>query len=1125
MPDDHPSSDAKLVAFCEKLLALLLTANGGVKERLIFFIGAGCSREYGIPTTRQLAREFLSGSRGGLSDEERRGLDDLDVDELFELFLSKFQTENSIDIQRRFFDDVIEECRRRADQKSHVYEMLVDLWRNGFIELVITTNFDHLIEDVADDVTVLDYHDIAAKIKPQSLEGLVLVKVAGDVRRSKMLWTASDFAENVTDDVIRWLIGRTSLKPIVLVGYRANEAEMRRVLLANEREMFVVFPGRLDDALDLASAARTKRGSTYHSSTTASEFLVELTEGIYARSNRESLLFSFQALRKKLRTIVYEYPGAPEDDTYVARSALDAAISDHIEAASADRRILVLLGDSGNGKTHALKRLALTCRSEVAVAYVAAHEIPTRGLSAWFDRIRGLALDSVCELSTQKDRRLAIVLDGLNEIDDSRRALAILGEAIAILDKYDSNVTLVVSSRPEFWGNLAHVLQRRQWSNVFELGHFTEAECIEGLRKLGVDLDARALAKHPAREVLAVPMFQHFISELNIERLESVTPYNLFDAFYERKVVVRPQAWRRVLFKFCRQIHQRNALAVADFADSLRHGEEEGLGGLTENDILIENDSAKVSFRNDIFAEYTFARLYLQDALFADIESDWPHEVFPFLRRLIDEWRAISPERLSYKVFFLGALKFFVAMRTDSQIDELLSSGDEPIAQLAKDAIYSRKDLTFSPAHAGDAFLASVAMHRRDNYGPLLDAIERSAGRGPTFPLNIASKLFPATLLDFLQYIAREVSRSEARSPLPLRVLLHGLLIYSIRNGRDDGRRRAQLLRILATISRLADVDSVAANIEQTLLESSRYLLYSDSASRLSDISELDVFYKELLGRALHGSVFDLTPDDISNLLRRNMVTWIVTMFLLLRDRADAQLGPVLETIFGEGDVRAQDFVITVYGHLAKLDARYEETLKRYTLRIKDEYPEIFYATSPDPDSQYDPLVPYVSTQILNHPGEPLDLPGMELSDRYFERCARLFYKLCVDFPAETLRTIYGLHEKDVDIYARFGNTLKTVQKFHPDVFWALAKRYMIDDCFRPEFESAPWEPKSVRQLRDWDWFRIFDWILGSEKSIRFTERAIEHAMNARSFNAFVRSLLSGRDDKRRKPRSTQPHM
>lgn len=1124
MPEDDRSSDATLVAICEKLLALLLAADGAIKERLIFFVGAGCSAEYGVPTTLQLARDFLFGSRGGLSAEERRGLEEMDADQIFELFLSKFQKENSIDVQRRFFDDVITECQRRAEQKSHAYEMLVDLWRNGFIELVITTNFDHLIEEVAGKITVLDYRDIAAKAKPQSLEGLVLVKVAGDVRRSKMLWTSSDFAENITDDVIRWLISRTSLKPLVLVGYRANEAEIRRVLLANEREMFVVSPGRLDDARDLASAARTKVGQTYHASTTASEFLAQLTEGIYARSKQESLLFSFQALREKLQTIVRYYPDLPNDATYVPRAALDDALTNHIEAAPADRRILVLLGDSGYGKTHALKRLALTSKSNVAVAYIAAHEIPTPGLAAWFNRIRGLTLDSICELSTKRDRRLAIVLDGLNEIDDSGRALNILGEAAAVLDKYERNVTFIVSSRPEFWGNLSHVLQRRQWSNAFELGRYDEMECIDGLRKLGVDLDVQAFRKHPAREVLAVPMFQHFVSELGVERLDGITPYSLFDAFYEWKVASRPPAWRRVLFKLCRQMHQRNTFAIADFGESLRNDEQNSLRGLMGNEILLENDSAKVSFRYETFAEYTFARLYLQDALFADPESDWPHDPIPFLRRMIDEWRTIAPERLAYKIFCLGALKLFVAMRNDAEINELLSNGDAPIAQLAKDAIYSRKDLAFAPSHAGDAFLVSVAMHRPDNYGTLLHAIEGSAGRGPAFPLNIAGKLFSARLLDFLQYTARQVSRENAASPLPLRILLHGLLVYAIRNGRADGPRRAQLLRILATINRLADVDSVAVNVEQTLLESSRYLLYSDGASRLSDITELEVFYKQLAGRALSGSIFDLTVSEISGLLRRNMVTWMITMFLLLRDRADPQLAAVLEAIFDEGDLRAQDFVITLYGHLAKLDAHYGETLKQYTLRIKEDYPEVFYATSPDPDSQYDPLVPYVSTWIFGHPGQPLDLPGFELSERYLERCARLFYKLCVDFPAETLRSIYHLREKNVDIYARFGSTLKTIQKFHPDVFWALAKRYMIDDCFRPEFESTEWEPKSVRQVRDWDWFRIFDWVLGSEKSVRFAERAIEHAMNAQSFNAFVRSLLSNRGDKRRKRPPIQPH-
>jgi hypothetical protein len=147
----------------------------------------------------------------------------------------------------------------------------------------------------------------------------------------------------------------------------------------------------------------------------------------------------------------------------------------------------------------------------------------------------------------------------------------------------------------------------------------------------------------------------------------------------------------------------------------------------------------------------------------------------------------------------------------------------------------------------------------------------------------------------------------------------------------------------------------------------------------------------------------------------------------------------------------------------------------------------------------------------LSNPGEPLELPGFELTDRYLERCARLFYKLCVDFPVETLKTVYALRAAGVNIYQSFGSTLKTIQKFHPDVFWTLTKRHAIDDCFRPEFERASWEPRSMRQVRDWDWFRIFDWLLGSEKSMRMTERIIDHAMNADSFNSFVKSVMRNR--------------
>jgi hypothetical protein len=712
----------------------------------------------------------------------------------------------------------------------------------------------------------------------------------------------------------------------------------------------------------------------------------------------------------------------------------------------------------------------------------------------------------MCDLAVRRRKRLVIVLDEINALDDEARARALLADITTLAERYaTAGVGFVLSSRPEYWNKLSRELRHRLWQTTFTVGPYTDAECLEGLHKRGVSVTDDELRKHPARELLHVPIFQRLLSELDHAEIGPATVTALFDRWFDEKIDWSPDRYR-VVRRLCGAMAASASVGVADFRDEL-HGrdDDDAFRLLLADELLVEQKaSGRTTFAFDTFGEYAFSRVIFDARL-----SEFPKDVTAFVTWLTAEWRAIAPFRLAYRIFWLEAMRFFIIRRNDDDIATLLASSDSGVVQLTKDAIYLRRGLRFEHRYAGDPFLVSIALLRRTNDPAILSALIVDDVRTATrFSLNIAGKLFPGSLLSFLIFVARTVREDSGDRRERIRVLLNGLLIYFMRNDPDEDNVSVQIGEILETVLSL-ERPLVIATLDELLLQNSRYLLYSDSASRIADISELEAVHRDRLIVAIRGSIFDLDDAAIHQLIDRGMVPWMAVMYVSLRDRTDARLGPTLERIFQRNDARSQDFVLTLYGHLAKFDSAKVEILLDYTLRMQRDFPSNFYNVGADPDSQYDPLVPYVSTKLISSNADRIELPPTASTDAYVDRLARLFYKLAVDFPEQTLRTIYDLRGS-VEVYTRFGPTLKTIQMFHPQVFWRLTKEHNIDDCFRETFDDTSWEPKAVRQVRDWDWYRIFAAILKAPATAATVDEVLVAALRAESFQTFLSSLFDG---------------
>lgn len=1112
--DDEGPRRYRLLEVSEKFVALLLDSKGRVKERAVFFIGAGCSREYGIPTTTDLARKYLKSDKGGLSQEDRDALDKKTADEIFNIFLQKFRTGNTINIEYAFFQELVEEARRKHHVTVSTYELLTDLWKHNYVDLILTTNFDELIEERIQGITVLDYRDIRDQSFPEAQDTLTLVKLAGDIRRSSMLWTAEDFALNISDKVKRWVEGKLHGKPIALMGYRAAEREIAEILAHVDREIFAILLGELKDASNLEELASQNKAFFYVNST-ARDFLQAVTEKIYEKSKNTQLLYSFYAIRDKISSLSVQYSDKPDASLFVTRPALERNLDQFIRADQDG--ILVLLGESGHGKSHYLKHRAITADRESAIIYMTATEVPQGGINEWLGRLDA-SIDRLCSICSARKSKLTIILDGINELNDITSALALLAEALAAVDKHGPTVLkFVIVSRPEFWFNLADKLHRIEYNNVVNVDRFDWKESVEGLNRLGLKFTEESLKKHPARELLQVPAYQGLLHRLAIRRLESLTANSLFERLFDLRIASNKAA-AQVVNKFCRKLAKEKAISILDFPECLRAELHCGFQQLIGYRILVENNLNITSFVYDTFGEYTFGRAYFHDFLFkSQFGSD---NAALFVQGLLEEWGEISTTQLGYKIFFLNALKHFLLLLPEDQIDLLLHSSDNRLRQIVKEALFTKKTIKFRSSYRLDPFLVSISLLHSSNFGLILDELKKEDGRLiSTFPLSIAGKLFPDALLRFISYVTRKAIKRAAKpgsldsdTRQILNVLLGAAVIYLCHNGLPRRESHRMLFLTLDMLRHMLGVGFLAAKIEETVLENGRLLIYSDDGARIPDITDLPFIQKERLRKALAESAFSLDLTSMIELIEYNIVVTGIVGFIMIRDREDARLPSTLDALFESGSLRLQDFVLGIHGYLAKLDERHETILRNRTRDMLARFPHNFYKIaidgSNDQDSQYDPLVPYASTKLLRNPGTILDIIEWDTSPNFYARLNRLFYKTAADFPEGTLKSIYELRRRGVEINLFFLATMKTIQSLHPEVYWSVTKTYRLADCFGYDLDDVPWDPKSVRQMRDWERFKIVESILLSPDGLSTAEKILEIFIDTDSFQVLIGELL-----------------
>lgn len=186
-------------------LAFSVEANKGVYALLL---GSGISYSAGIPTgrgiLRELCRRIMYVNGADETDpvgwyEKNYGKAPL-YNEVIEL-LAKTSSERN-GLLKEFFEPTLEEVEQKQKIPTEAHYMIAKLIQRGYIKVIVTTNFDRLLEHALDEHNVQYqtlYHDTDIEgMKPLAHAECTVLKVNGDYRDTRF--------KNVTDELDNYTV-------------------------------------------------------------------------------------------------------------------------------------------------------------------------------------------------------------------------------------------------------------------------------------------------------------------------------------------------------------------------------------------------------------------------------------------------------------------------------------------------------------------------------------------------------------------------------------------------------------------------------------------------------------------------------------------------------------------------------------------------------------------------------------------------------------------------------------------------------------------------------------------------------------------------------------------------------
>jgi hypothetical protein len=720
------------------------------------------------------------------------------------------------------------------------------------------------------------------------------------------------------------------------------------------------------------------------------------------------------------------------------------------------------------------------------------------------------------EIKKFYDKNIIFIIDGLNENEQALNILSKIHNEVSQPSK--SNVKFIVSVRTEFWNNISsttrgiEIIKKSSFFvNQQKVPKFSDRELKDAVVKFNIESNMSSIKSKKLKELLKSPLYLKLISQAKITHIS--TTLDIFEQFYDKEIAIS-EKYVSVIEELCELFYERKSIEIKGFRAYLEREINpelnESYEELNNKQILKDIRKKATTFFYDKMGEYLFAKLYLtQLAKESTLES--------FLDTMIQEIKAT--EKLSFKIFLVNALRYFLALLEMKDIQHCIASKNLAIRTLTKEALSEKRKLIFKQEYLSDPFLFSIMLLDSENYHALFNHL---IGHENLYlshsPINILSTREPYVLKEFILFIMASIPTTAVEQRNALILLLNALLVYVMKNGINESD--SEMFVAFKKLMTNYDSSYMASVIENVLAENIKYLLYNAHNTTVNELFEMD--NKLLLQKALASSVFDLDFGDIKYLIINNMSSWLVTMMLFFRDREDERFNPTLQALFETEEEGYQDFVITVLGHLSKFDTQFLNLLKDFTYTMKNDYPTIYNAIAikndDEKESQYDPMVPLISSNIFytqQDDESSLETIFMELAYVKDENDAnnlhRLILKIALDYPYIALQTIY---EKEILEDANFIHhknkiieILNAIRYFYPDIFWEETKKYRLDSITLFLEEHEKFDLNTTNRIHDWHWFNIFNFIFSNDTN-EFN-LLIEKMLKQNSFYEFIKEELS----------------
>ena len=1098
-----------------RLISLLIDASGNQKARLTIFVGAGASREYGMPTTIEFARLFF---QDAISKSE--GVNFADDDQI-ETFIREFRSQLDTDLAYAFFRRVETEQTAKSEIDSVItYDRIIDLWRNGYVKLVVTTNFDSLIERRFEAYTlasrddsrlaVLDYNDLNREDGPRTIDARILVKIAGQIDRSNMLWTESEFKENITPMVKDWLGHAISDTPIVLLGYTASEAPLAEVLRSHGLYGVSVAPAPMDQIPALQSLAGGRKAKFDHVETRAGIFIEELYERLFEQTRDPNLTLSFGRLSDRILELSKVcWANAPADGEYVSRDSLEERLAAYFNGKMQDgHRLRVLVGESGVGKSTLVRRTAPVDTATLSLIIPASEVIDS--LNEWAVRLGGTTLDDICRLALLLNRSVNIVVDGLNESIDKVRARGILEELKQILDRYNATgIRALVCSRTDFWARLDTHTKRSYFGAPWTVGLFDDDEVHRAMEVLTPSRSGNA-RNAPSRALLRLPQNLAFALELNKQKAPYPGEVQLLRGLYQKRTYSLGEH-ASVLNWIAGEMRRSQSVSLKSEDKDISQRRLDSLMHLSDAGLITLNRSLVVRFSEDRMGEYYFGAQYLLEYDYAGQGHERSSIRDAFLTYCA-EYKAIPDSRPGYKALFLNALAFFLSELDSRDLIEIFETKDSFARMLVRVAAVLRQRLVYRRNFLEDPVLLSVCLLSRDNHIPILNDLRTTdTTKASTAPFSFTAKLYPDAFLDFLeeQLLALKGSFQPTAETRPLVSMVSvSLMLVALRSLLGPFLKRASLVHNLAEVIHSLPKDYIVARVVEALEENSGLIFHNHPTAKLSDICGLSWRLRNDLLTGISQSIYDIPTASLVKIIKHSPPPRHVARILARRDRDDPRCRKLIQTLFESGDVAVQDFCTGLLGFLSKIDRNWIEPAERLVVRMRSEYKRNFFRRRLPgqtlSDSQYDPLVPIV-TSLLHH-DQPLDLDRL-LPDRDKDtafRVGRLAQKTILDFPEETLSYVGYFLQTGGILETQIKTALRIAARFFPAVFWKHMKSTdpkRLFDISGDDLDDVGWV---VSQVRDYDWQALYQFMTNTAEHRHMTTSVLRTLVEAKNLEAWV---------------------